>query len=117
MRVSPGALPGTSGPTLIECCIVHDTCVFLCAAAVAEDPVALGKPLVPDAVLKLLKDMFADRTTAGLFYTSDTHVLIGIVARQLNDLPEGSEVSFIQKRSHCVCTCVSDSLLRVQPFA
>ncbi|XP_065184608.1 NCK-interacting protein with SH3 domain-like [Sycon ciliatum] len=59
-----------------------------------EDPVALSKPLVPDSVLKLLKDMFAERSTASLFYTSDTHVLIGIVARQLNDLPEDSELRY-----------------------
>ena len=72
----------------------------------AEDPVALSKPLVPDSVLKLLKDMFAERSTASLFYTSDTHVLIGIVARQLNDLPEDSEVGAEWfQRTTCLLTC------------
>lgn len=73
----------------------------------SEDPVALGKPLVPDSVLKLLKDMFAERSTASLFYTSDTHVLVGIVARQLNDLPEGSEVSLFLFMCLCIAAVYS----------
>ena len=58
----------------------------------AEDPVALNQPLVPNSLLKLLKDMFAERSTAGLLYTTDTLVLIDIVARELYDLPSDSGV-------------------------
>ena len=60
-----------------------------------EDPVALNQPLEPNSLLKLTKDMFAQRSTAGLFYTTDTFVLIDIVARELYDLPSESEVILI----------------------
>jgi hypothetical protein len=38
-------------------------------------------------------DLFNDRSTAGIFYTTDMRVLIDIVVRQLTDLCPGMAVS------------------------
>jgi hypothetical protein len=45
------------------------------------------------SVLKLFIDLFSGSTTAQLFYTNDTKVLVDIIARQLADLSPGDEVS------------------------
>ena len=58
----------------------------------AEDPVALKEPLVPDSMTKLCIDLFSDRSTAGLLYTSDLKVLVDIIARNLSDRGAGDEV-------------------------
>lgn len=57
-----------------------------------EDPVALKEPLVPDSMTKLCIDLFSDRSTAGLLYTSDLKVLVDIIARNLSDRGPGDEV-------------------------
>lgn len=44
-----------------------------------------------NAVLKLIIDLFENRDTATLFYTSDCKVLIDILVRQLSDLSTGDE--------------------------
>ena len=45
---------------------------------------------------KFLLDLFADKETSGLFYTTDLMVVIDIVARQLADLGPDDEVSHFQ---------------------
>ena len=53
---------------------------------------AISKPCCPDSMTKFLLDIFSDKDTAGLFYTTDMMVLIDIVARQLADLGPEEEV-------------------------
>ena len=53
---------------------------------------AITEPCCPDSMTKFLLDVFSDRATSGLFYTTDMRVLIDIVTRQLNDLCPGMEV-------------------------
>lgn len=57
-----------------------------------EDPVRVLKHPRPDpinSVLKMTIDLFNNRDTASLFYTSDCKVLIDILVRQLTDLSAG----------------------------
>ena len=61
-----------------------------------EDPVAIADPCCPDSMTKFLLDVFSDRETSGLFYTTDMMVLLDIVTRQLTDLCPGMEVSSAQ---------------------
>ncbi|XP_064457869.1 NCK-interacting protein with SH3 domain-like isoform X2 [Ornithodoros turicata] len=46
---------------------------------------------VPNSVLKILVELFADPATAELFYTNDVSVLVDIIARQLSDLQLGDK--------------------------
>lgn len=48
-----------------------------------------------NSVLKMCNDLFSTPETAGLFYTSDSKVLIDILVRQLTDLSAGDPVSSI----------------------
>jgi hypothetical protein len=59
-----------------------------------EDPVKRYCTMAcgTNSVLKLFIDLFSGDTTAQLFYTNDTKVLVDIVARQLADLSPGEEV-------------------------
>ena len=57
-----------------------------------EDPVAISKPCCPDSITKFLLDLFSEKSTAGMFYTTDMRVLIDIVVRQLTDLCPGMAV-------------------------
>ena len=50
------------------------------------------EPQPPDSLLKFLGDLYSTRSTAGLLYTNDAHVLIDIVLRQLTDLSPGDKV-------------------------
>lgn len=56
-----------------------------------EDPVRIfdHEPAPPHSLLKLFKDLFSRRTTADLFYTNDTKVLIDIIVRNIADLSPG----------------------------
>ncbi|XP_077292148.1 NCK-interacting protein with SH3 domain [Arctopsyche grandis] len=58
-----------------------------------DDPVrVLDHPCtIQHSVLKLALDTFSRRTTASLFYTNDTRVLLDITVRQLADLSAGDE--------------------------
>ena len=56
-----------------------------------EDPVAISEPCCPNSLTKFLLDVFSDRSTSGMFYTTDMMVLIDIVTRQLSDLGPGEE--------------------------
>lgn len=60
-----------------------------------DDPVRVLEfiPAAPHSVLKLSLDTFSRRTTASLFYTNDTKVLLDITVRQLADLSAGDQVS------------------------
>jgi len=60
--------------------------------------VAITEPCCPNSLTKFLLDVFADRSTSGLFYTTDMMVLIDIVTRQLSDLGPGEEVSKVEGR-------------------
>ena len=60
-----------------------------------EDPVALKEPLVPDSMTKLCIDLFSDRSTSGLLYTSDLKVLVDIITRNLSDRGPGDEVRYM----------------------
>ncbi len=57
---------------------------------------AISTPCCPDSMTKFLLDLFADKETSGLFYTTDLMVVIDIVARQLADLGPDDEVSHFQ---------------------
>lgn len=57
---------------------------------------AITEPCCPNSLTKFLLDVFADRSTSGLFYTTDMMVLIDIVTRQLSDLGPGEEVSKVE---------------------
>ena len=59
---------------------------------ITEDPVAISEPCCPNSLTKFLLDVFSDRSTSGMFYTTDMMVLIDIVTRQLSDLGPGEEV-------------------------
>eukprot|EP00731_Ephydatia_muelleri_P002648 Em0001g2648a len=56
---------------------------------VAEDPVA--GHCEPNALLKVMLDMFSDKATSSIFYTTDLMVLIDIIHRQLSDMEAGSK--------------------------
>ncbi|KAF4529400.1 hypothetical protein B566_EDAN003493, partial [Ephemera danica] len=58
-----------------------------------EDPVQRFCTMTAEnhSVLKLFIDLFSGSTTAQLFYTNDTKVLVDIIARQLADLSPGDE--------------------------
>jgi len=47
------------------------------------------------SILKLFLDLFNNPTTAQLFYTNDTKVLLDIISRQLADLSPGDKVPII----------------------
>ena len=67
-----------------------------------EDPVAITKPCCPDSITKFLLDLFSEKSTAGMFYTTDMRVLIDIVVRQLTDLCPGMEERYTkQGESKC----------------
>lgn len=57
---------------------------------------AITEPCCPNSLTKFLLDVFAGRSTSGLFYTTDMMVLIDIVTRQLSDLGPGEEVSKVE---------------------
>ena len=57
-----------------------------------DDPVAISESCCPDSLLKMLLDLFSDKLTAGIFYTTDFMVLIDIITRQLSDLSPGDKV-------------------------
>lgn len=44
------------------------------------------------SVLKMMRDMYATRATASIFYTNDERVACDIVIRQLTDLPADDSV-------------------------
>lgn len=67
-----------------------------CFSPHTEDPVAITEPCCPNSLTKFLLDVFAGRSTSGLFYTTDMMVLIDIVTRQLSDLGPGEEVSKVE---------------------
>lgn len=46
----------------------------------------------PNALLKVMLDMFSDKATSSIFYTTDLMVLIDIIHRQLSDMEAGSKV-------------------------
>ena len=50
-----------------------------------EDPVALKEPQVPDSMTKFFIDLYSDKSTSELLYTSDLKVLLDIISRQLSD--------------------------------
>lgn len=84
-----------------------------------EDPVPLKEPLVPDSMTKLCIDLFSDRSTAGLLYTSDFKVLVDIIARNLSDRGPGDEVrckvvSLSWDRA-CIYRCISVFTCVFQP--
>nr|CAI5855018.1 unnamed protein product [Callosobruchus analis] len=56
-----------------------------------EDPVRIfdHEPAPPHSLLKLFIDLFSRKSTADLFYTNDTKVLIDIVVRNISDLSAG----------------------------
>eukprot|EP00731_Ephydatia_muelleri_P002655 Em0001g2655a len=54
-----------------------------------EDPVA--GHCEPNALLKVMLDMFSDKATSSIFYTTDLMVLIDIIHRQLSDMEAGSK--------------------------
>nr|CAH7750264.1 unnamed protein product [Callosobruchus chinensis] len=56
-----------------------------------EDPVRIfdHEPAPPHSLLKLFIDLFSRKSTADLFYTNDTKVLIDIVVRNISDLSSG----------------------------
>jgi hypothetical protein len=60
-----------------------------------DDPVAVFTPLCPNSGLKMLHDIFSNKETSGLFFTTDLMVLLDIIVRQLSDLAAGDE-----NRSH-----------------
>jgi hypothetical protein len=64
-----------------------------------EDPVAIDmmSPRCPDSLTKILLDIFSDKATSGIFYTTDLMVLIDIISRQLHDLSPGDK-----NRSHYI---------------
>lgn len=57
-----------------------------------DDPVAISESCCPDSLLKMMLDLFSDKLTAGIFYTTDFMVLIDIITRQLSDLSPGDKV-------------------------
>lgn len=61
----------------------------------SDDPVKVldHSSTIQHSVLKLALDTFSRRSTASLFYTNDTRVLLDITVRQLADLSAGDEVS------------------------
>ena len=65
---------------------------------VSEDPVSIHAPCCPDSLTKILLDLFADKDTATIFYTSDMMVLIDIITRQLHDLCPGEKVRFTERK-------------------
>lgn len=77
-------------PSYLE---IHFTLLF---SPHTEDPVAITEPCCPNSLTKFLLDVFANRSTSGLFYTTDMMVLIDIVTRQLSDLGPGEEVSKVE---------------------
>ena len=60
-----------------------------------DDPVCIHTPCCPDSLTKLLLDMFSDKTTSNVFYTTDLMVLIDIICRQLHDLSPGDKVHIL----------------------
>ncbi|XP_030759186.1 NCK-interacting protein with SH3 domain [Sitophilus oryzae] len=58
-----------------------------------EDPIRIfdHEPAPPHSLLKLFKDLFSRRSTAALFYTNDTKVLIDIIVRNIADLSPGDK--------------------------
>lgn len=66
--------------------------------SIVEDPVRIfdHEPAPPHSLLKLFKDLFSRRTTADLFYTNDTKVLIDIIVRNIADLSPGDPVSNVK---------------------
>ncbi|CAH0554658.1 unnamed protein product [Brassicogethes aeneus] len=56
-----------------------------------EDPVRIFDhlPAPPHSLLKLFNDLFSKKSTASLFYTNDTKVLIDIIVRNISDLSTG----------------------------
>ncbi|XP_050310119.1 NCK-interacting protein with SH3 domain [Anthonomus grandis grandis] len=56
-----------------------------------EDPIRIfdHQPAPPHSLLKLFKDLFSRHTTADLFYTNDTKVLIDIIVRNIADISPG----------------------------
>ena len=69
-----------------------------------EDPVSIKAPCCPDSLTKILLDIFADKETAAIFYTSDLMVLIDIITRQLHDLCPGEKVA--DYYYYCSGTCL-----------
>ena len=61
-----------------------------------DDPVCIKTPCCPDSLTKILLDLFADKETSTIFYTTDLMVLIDIITRQLLDHCPGEKVSL-----HC----------------
>ena len=79
---------------------------------------ALSEPCCPDSITKFLLDLFADKSTSGMFYTTDMMVLIDIVTRQLTDLGPGEEVGLVclsicSYTSVCISICLLVCLLKL----
>ena len=51
------------------------------------------KPAPPNSLLKFVTDLYSDKSTAGLLYSNDARVLVGIIVRQLTDLSPGDKVA------------------------
>jgi hypothetical protein len=68
----------------------------LIGLCLTDDPVAVFTPLCPNSGLKMLHDIFSNKETSGLFFTTDLMVLLDIIVRQLSDLAAGDEVSLVQ---------------------
>jgi Protein of unknown function (DUF2013) len=62
---------------------------------ISDDPVAqyCTSSTKIHTILKLFLDLFNNPTTAQLFYTNDTKVLLDIISRQLADLSPGDKVN------------------------
>ena len=76
-----------------------------------EDPVAVKTPCCPDSLTKILLDLFSDKDTAGIFYTSDLMVLIDIISRQLHDLCPGEKVRINSRLNCLICMYTVEPLL------
>ena len=66
-----------------------------------DDPVCIKTPCCPDSLTKILLDLFADKETSTIFYTTDLMVLIDIITRQLLDHCPGEKVSL-----HCASSVI-----------
>lgn len=69
-----------------------------------EDPV--GGHGEPNSLLKIMLDMFSDKATSAIFYTTDLMVLIDIIHRQLSDLEAGSKTRthYLELLYRVLCT-------------
>lgn len=69
-------------------------------------------PPAPHSVLKFLQDVFANRETADIFYSSDMMVMIDIAVRQISDLSPGDKVRSTHTHTHTGDLLIVASLLK-----